>query len=147
MPKEMDYSPSRVNGESDCIPKGADWTIIAPMSVTVTFREALLRALDSEGAPSLAEVCSRAGVSYQKISKVKQGKSATTSAEDAVKIANVFGLTLDEFLLADQDEAPHTVSLIYNRLPDQLRQRLETYGRGLLEGADSQQSESHKVTE
>lgn len=117
------------------------------MNGGLTFREALIKALASEGAPSLRQVCLEAGVSYQQMSKLKLGHASSTNAEDAVKVANVFGVTLDEFLQADPDTAPHSVSLIYNRLPGPLRDKLRTYGQGLLDGVDNRTAEAPEAAE
>lgn len=61
------------------------------------FRDALLDAIQRTGI-SLQRVADVSGVSYEQLKKLKQGKSQSTNVDDAVKVAHVFGLSLDEFL-------------------------------------------------
>lgn len=62
-----------------------------------TFRDALSAAINETGA-TWSAVASATGVSYEQLKKLKQGKSQSTNVDDAVKIANHFGMTLDEFI-------------------------------------------------
>jgi transcriptional regulator with XRE-family HTH domain len=62
-----------------------------------TFSEALLKAIGGNG-PSLKAVAEGAGVSYEQLKKVKQGKSKSTNVEDAIKIAGFFGTSVEEFI-------------------------------------------------
>ncbi len=62
-----------------------------------SFREALEQALSASGR-SLRELTTSAGVSYEKFKSLRQGKSLTTSVDDAVKISAAFGVSLDDFL-------------------------------------------------
>nr|WP_323776258.1 S24 family peptidase [Amylibacter sp.] len=65
-----------------------------------TFSEALAGALQSSKI-SLRQVAEKATVSYEQLKKVKQGKSLSTNVDDAQKVAQAFGLTLDQFLNGD----------------------------------------------
>lgn len=65
-----------------------------------SFKEALDYALKVTGR-SLREVTDTAGVSYDKFKNLRQGKSRTTSVEDAMKVARAFGVTLEQFLQKD----------------------------------------------
>ena len=65
--------------------------------MTKTFRDALLSAIEQSGI-SLKAVADGAGVSYEQLKKVRQWPDASTNVDDAVRVANYFGLTLDEFL-------------------------------------------------
>lgn len=66
----------------------------------VTFRDALLSAIAATGT-SIADVARGAGVSYEQLKKVGQRAAASTNIDDAVKVANFFGFTIDEFLKDD----------------------------------------------
>lgn len=61
-----------------------------------TFVSALKFALESTRR-SLRSVAVEAGVSYEKLKNLKQGKAATTGVDDARKVAKAFGVTLDDF--------------------------------------------------
>ena len=69
-----------------------DWPIMPR-----TFRQALLATV-SETGTSIAEVARGAGVSYEQLKKVGQREAASTNVDDAVRVANYFGFTIDEFL-------------------------------------------------
>lgn len=74
-----------------------------------TFRDALRYALDTQGR-KLSDVTRAAGVSYDQYKGFLQGKSRSTNVDDAVKVAAVFGVTLEQFLSGDLasigDEVP-----------------------------------------
>lgn len=61
-----------------------------------TFKAALDFALTSTGR-SLRSIALDAGVSYEKLKNLKQGKALTTGVDDARKVAAAFGVTLDDF--------------------------------------------------
>lgn len=69
--------------------------------MTKRFYDALEDALTATGW-SLQKACLEAGVSYEQFKKFRQRGAkdphASTSVDDAVKIANAMGFTLDEFL-------------------------------------------------
>ena len=76
----------------------AKWTVIHnKMTMAKSFRDALIEGIASSGV-SVAELARATGVSKDQIHKVKQGKSRSTNVDDALKIANYFGQSLDEFL-------------------------------------------------
>lgn len=68
------------------------------------FYDALKEALNGSGW-SIARLCQEAGVSTDQVTKFMQragkGERASTNVDDAVKLANALGFTLDEML---QDE-------------------------------------------
>lgn len=64
------------------------------------FRDAFIEALDATGM-TIKRVAEVSGVSEEQLKKVKQGKSLSTNVDDAVRVANAFGFTLDEFLQDD----------------------------------------------
>ncbi len=65
-----------------------------------SFKEALEYALSVTGR-SLREITDVAGVSYEKFKNLRQGKSRTTGVDDAVRVAEAFGVSLDQFLSKD----------------------------------------------
>lgn len=80
-----------------------------PCSMSMTFAEALAAALEVTKTP-LRQIAEKAGVSYEQLKKVKQGKSQSTNVDDAQKVAAAFGLTLDH-LLCGLFEARPTIAL------------------------------------
>ncbi|SHF77929.1 Phage repressor protein C, contains Cro/C1-type HTH and peptisase s24 domains [Pseudosulfitobacter pseudonitzschiae] len=74
-----------------------------------TFSDALAKALIYSGK-SLRHIAESAGVSYEQLKKVKQGKTQSTNVDDAQKVASAIGLTLDQFLNADFSQT-NTVSI------------------------------------
>ena len=63
----------------------------------LTFAEALTLSLEAKRI-SLRQIAERAGVSYEQLKKVKQGKSQSTNVDDAQKVAKALNLTLDQLL-------------------------------------------------
>ena len=61
-----------------------------------TFKDALEQAL-TETQRSLMSVATAAGVSYEQLKSLRQGKAQRTNVDDAMKVAAAFGVTLDEF--------------------------------------------------
>lgn len=76
-----------------------------------TFRDALRHALDTEGR-KLSDVTREAGVSYEQYKGFLQGKSRSTNVDDAVKVAAVFGVTLEEFLQGHLSGTSHTAPIV-----------------------------------
>ncbi|WP_296222431.1 hypothetical protein [uncultured Sphingomonas sp.] len=96
----------------------------------MTFRDALLARTGGEGQPSLKAVAEGADVSYEQLKKVRQGKSGSTNADDAVRVAHFLGLTLDEFLDDNLAEDRAAIASIYSQLSDDERQLLRDAARG-----------------
>ncbi|MDF3607526.1 helix-turn-helix transcriptional regulator [Paracoccus sp. DMF-8] len=70
---------------------------ICPMEMT--FREALSHARTVTGrGKSLREIATSAGVSYDILKNINQGKSEMPNAEFAAKVAEFFGASLKDFL-------------------------------------------------
>ncbi|WP_411839225.1 S24 family peptidase [Paracoccus sp. ME4] len=61
----------------------------------MTFKIALEHALTVTGR-SLRNVAMEAGVSYEQLKNLKQGKAQRTNVDDAMKVAAAFGVTLDD---------------------------------------------------
>ena len=62
-----------------------------------SFRTALQHALEQTGR-SLRSVAMSAGVSYEQLKNLRQGKAKSTNVDDAVKIAAAFGVQVEDFL-------------------------------------------------
>jgi phage repressor protein C with HTH and peptisase S24 domain len=62
-----------------------------------SFRNALQNALTETGR-SLRSVAIAANVSYDQLKSLIQGKAKTTNVDDAVKVAAVFGVQVEDFL-------------------------------------------------
>lgn len=95
-----------------------------------TFREALLERCGGLDQPSLKAVAEGAKVSYEQLKKVKQGKSGSTNADDAVRVAHFFGLTMDEFLGDTLAQDRVEIARLYRELSDDERQLLLDAARG-----------------
>jgi transcriptional regulator with XRE-family HTH domain len=71
------------------------------------FYDALREAIEATGV-SLQTACAESGVSYEQAKKFMQraakNPNVSTNVDDAVKLANAYGFTLDEFL-GDQTAA------------------------------------------
>lgn len=79
------------------------------------FRDAFLEALTSTGT-SVTKVAAATGVSEGQLKKLKQRENASTNVDDAIKVANFFGYTLDEFLGDQTVQDRAEVVSLYNQL-------------------------------
>lgn len=79
------------------------------LSMPISFKEALDRAQDATGL-SMRKLADKAGVSYEQLKKVRQGKSQTTNAEDALKIATAVGVSFEQFMSGEFEASP-TISI------------------------------------
>lgn len=70
-----------------------------------TFRDAFIAAIQTTGK-SMRQVARDAGVSYEQLKNLAQGKAKSTNVDDAVRIAASFGTTLEEFLQGQTEAAP-----------------------------------------
>ena len=97
--------------------------------MAITFRSALLDALEETGLP-LSKVAAGSGVSYDQLKKLRQRANASTNVDDARAVANFFGVTLDQFL--DDRSLSDRVELVefYNRLTDGEIEILKAAARG-----------------
>lgn len=107
--------------------------------MTRRFFDALDGALAATGM-TVAELCRRADVSDDQINKLLQrgraGKKATTNVDDAVKIANALGLTLDELLQDDTAILRSDGVRLWQRLSDAEREILLAAARGQRDAPD-----------
>ena len=66
------------------------------MSISL-FRDVFLKAVDNHPL-TLNEICRNAGVSVDQFKKLREREGQRVKVEDAIKIANFFGMTLSEFI-------------------------------------------------
>ena len=100
----------------------------------MTFRDALLRIVDDRGI-SLRAVAIGSGVSYEQLKKLKQGKTRSTIVEDAKKIAEFLGMTLDQFLEGETVQDRIELVELWNALPEAERAYLLASARGVADQA------------
>jgi phage repressor protein C with HTH and peptisase S24 domain len=62
-----------------------------------SFKNALEHALTHTGR-SLRNVALEADVSYEQLKSLMQGKSKTTNVDDGIKVANAFGVAVEDFI-------------------------------------------------
>lgn len=97
--------------------------------MTKKFREAFLDALD-QSKWTMVRVSELSGVSEEQLKKLKQGKSQRTNVDDAVRVANAFGVTLDEFLDDQTATIRSEIVDLYNQLSPEERKILQDAARG-----------------
>lgn len=97
------------------------------------FYDALKDALDAIGW-SIPTLCREAGVSTTQITKFMQrgakGERISTNVDDAAKIANALGLTLDEMLGDDTARLRSEAASLWRQLTDGEREILLAAARG-----------------
>ena len=97
------------------------------------FYDALKEALDSSGW-SIPRLCREAGVSSDQVTKFMQragkGLPASTNVDDAVKLANALGLTLDEMLEDRTAAARSEAADLWRKLHPSEREILLAAARG-----------------
>lgn len=94
-----------------------------------SFREAFLEALQLPGW-TIKKVAELSGVSEEQLKKLNQGKTRRTNVDDAVKVAHVFGVTLDEFLQDDSATLRDDAVRLWRELSDAERSILLAAARG-----------------
>ena len=92
----------------------------------MTFRDALLHKLENTGM-SLMSVAKGAQVSYEQLKKLKQKPDRRINVEDALKIANFFNQTLDDFISGKEESDRTRTIRVLDNLPPDLRAFLESY--------------------
>ena len=89
-----------------------------------TFKESLLIQIEKRGL-SLLEVSKGSSVSYEQLKKLKQGKSRSTNIDDALRIADYFGMDIKEFIGLEEESIQHRINLIVRDLLPESRVLLE----------------------
>lgn len=95
------------------------------------FRDALIEHCERTKT-SLSAVSNATGVSYEQLKKLRQNKSKSTNVDDAVLIANFFGLSLDEFIGDDTPQKREEILRLYSQLETSERDLLLAAARGFL---------------
>lgn len=80
-----------------------------------SFRDAFLAAIKSSGK-SMRQVAQDAGVSYEQLKNLAQGKSKSTNVDDAVRIAASFGTNLESFLEGQMISTEHPTIAIAGKV-------------------------------
>lgn len=106
-----------------------------------SFRDALLEALEANNV-SLQKVAAETGVSYEQLKKLKQGKSRSTNVDDALRVANFFGMSLDEFLQDESAKLRSEIVDLFDRLSASERDYLLKSARGLVGDQDPSPDQS-----
>lgn len=73
--------------------------------MVMTFAQALKQAMDARNM-SLRKIADLAGVSYEQLKKVNQGKSQSTNVDDAQRVAAALSMSLDQFLNGEFTHPP-----------------------------------------
>ena len=89
----------------------------------MNFRDALLKTIEDRGL-SLNKVCEAAGVSYEQLKKLKQRELSSTNVDDAVKLADALGLTVNELLDDDLSSDRIELARLYSQLSEPERRIL-----------------------
>ena len=97
--------------------------------MTKLFRDALIDELQRTGW-SLRYVATEAGVSYDQLKKVVQGRSKSTNVDDALRVAHVFGVSLDEFLADTSVRDREVVAELWQQLSEAEREILLSAAEG-----------------
>ncbi|OWV40407.1 phage repressor protein [Mameliella alba] len=69
-----------------------------------TFIEALQNALDKTGK-SVRHISDISGVPYERLRQVARGRTSSTNADDAYRIAQAFGVSYERFMSGDLDDS------------------------------------------
>lgn len=97
------------------------------------FYDALKEALDSSGW-SISRLCKEAGVSTDQVTKFMQragkGLPASTNVDDALKLANALGFTLDEMLQDNTAVLRSETAELWRKLHPSEREILLAAARG-----------------
>lgn len=97
--------------------------------MVISFREAFIGAL-KDANWSIKKVAELSGVSEEQLKKLHQGRTQRTNVDDALKIAHVFGVTLDEFLQDDTVKLRIEAAHLWQQLTDAEREILLAAARG-----------------
>ena len=94
----------------------------------ISFKDALNQTLAKTGQ-SLETVAKGANVPLAALQTFMQDDNGTLVVEDAIKVAEFFGLSLDRFL-DDPKVANHiAIAQLYSSLPPLLKAQLEAYAQ------------------
>lgn len=114
--------------------------------MTRTFRTALLKYLASSGT-TVAELARQTGVSKDQINKLKQRENAKTNVDDALKIAQHFGVSLEEFLEDPELATRSEIVALYSQLSAAEQEMLLAAAQGLAARQDRNTPKSDEAPE
>lgn len=98
--------------------------------MTTSFRDAFMAALAATKIP-VRRIATESGVSYEQLKKFAQGKTESTNADDAIRIARAFGVSMEQFLRGELDVAAPTPIAVVGRVGAGARVPLnDTYAKG-----------------
>jgi len=95
------------------------------------FRRAFLRHLDEHGT-SLAALARETGVSLDVLKKLKSRATGSTTAENALLIAALYGKTVNQFVAGIEVSADQRLENLLSLLTPSERQLLEAQMLGLI---------------
>lgn len=101
----------------------------------ISFRKALLGALGQSGL-SLEELAEASGVSLERLGAVVSTEETRMPVAEAEQIAQVFGVSLVQFLEAPEVAGHIEIARLYSALPPLLKAQLEAYGPALPDDED-----------
>lgn len=136
MPSYRDYCPFLARDNRH---RSATCLAEVKRRMTKRFRDAFLEALAATGT-SLRKVASETGISEDQLKKLKQRESASTNVDDAIKVANFFGYTLDEFLEDETVQDRAEIVRLYMQLSPRERAILRAASREQGEPAPEESS-------
>ncbi|TYB85843.1 S24 family peptidase [Oceaniovalibus sp. ACAM 378] len=98
--------------------------------MTTTFREAFMAALAATKIP-VRRIASDSGVSYEQLKKFSQGKTESTNADDAIRIARAFGVSMEQFLRGELDPSRQSAIAVVGHVGAGARVPLnDSYSKG-----------------
>jgi len=95
------------------------------------FRDAFVDRLQQTGT-QVAELAREAGVSKDMLNKLKQGKSQSINADDAIKVAAYFDETLNQFVGLSRPELEAEFKDLFGRLTEAEQQFLLRQIKGIV---------------
>jgi hypothetical protein len=73
-------------------------------------------------------------VSYEQLKKVRARDTASTNVDDAIRVARVFGMTINEFMDDDLASDRARLAKLYSELSPQERRLLAAAAKGMQNG-------------
>lgn len=110
--------------------------------ITDPFLVRLKERIDNDPKLSAASLSVKAGLSNAAIRHWMNGDSKGPTLENARKVAEALGTSLEEFLSNAESEEERRIVRLVSQLPESLRERLLGYGEGLLATVDREPQEA-----
>ena len=115
------------------------------MSKNRAFAEKLQAVIDQDENLTVAGLAVKAGLDNSTIRQLLSGKIETPTLRTANKICEALGTTYEVFMSNAQTPAEKEIVRLVMLLPDDLRQKLISYGQGLLAASDQGNQESEAI--